>query len=104
MSAPIIHTPVGRIDGNNAQALEQALMPLLGDDANGLILDLQQLDYISSAGLRILLMVAKSAKQRARPFMLAQPKPAINDILKVSGFDKIIPTHPTLAAAIASLA
>jgi len=103
MSAPIIHSPVGRIDGNNAPALEQELMPKLDGEASGLVLDLQQLDYISSAGLRVLLMVAKAAKQRGRPFMLAQPKPAISDILKVSGFDKIIPTHPTLAAAIASL-
>jgi len=103
MSAPIIHSPVGRIDGNNAPALEQELMPKLDGDASGLVLDLQQLDYISSAGLRVLLMLAKAAKQRGRVFALAQPKPAISDILKVSGFDKIIPTHPTLAAAIASV-
>jgi anti-anti-sigma factor len=51
---------------------------------------LSGLDYVSSAGLRVLLVAAKAAKGKGGKVVLSSPKPAILEVLKISGFDKIL--------------
>jgi len=63
---------------------------LLVDDVNTLNIDLSELDYVSSAGLRVLLVAAKAAKGKGGKVVLLSPKPAILEVLKISGFDKIL--------------
>ena len=97
-----VFAPTGRIDGTNAPAVEKDILAQLGDHKS-LVVDLSAIDYISSAGLRVLLVAAKTARQRGGSLMLVGPKPAIVEILKISGFDKILPIHPTMDAAVAAL-
>jgi len=97
-----VFAPTGRIDGTNAPAVEKDILAQLGDHKS-LVVDLAGIDYISSAGLRVLLVAAKTARQRGGSLMLVAPKPAIVEILKISGFDKILPIHPTMDAAVAAL-
>jgi anti-anti-sigma factor len=81
---------VGRLDGANAAVHEQALLALLTGDVNAVTIDLSELNYVSSAGLRVLLVTAKATKARGGVVSLKSPKPAILDVLRISGFDKIL--------------
>lgn len=89
------YKPVGRLDGDNAPSHEQALLALVNESegAQQLTVDLSELDYISSAGLRVLLVAAKAAKRKGGTVMLSAPKASILEVLKISGFDKILPVQ-----------
>jgi anti-anti-sigma factor len=84
------YKPMGRLDGSNAAVHEKALRELLVDDVHSVNIDLSELDYISSAGLRVLLMTAKAAKAKGGKVVLNAPKPAILEVIKISGFDRIL--------------
>ena len=58
-------------------------------DVDSIDIDLSELDYVSSAGLRVLLVAAKAAKAKGGKVTLLAPKPATLEVLKISGFDKI---------------
>jgi anti-anti-sigma factor len=81
----------GRLDGTSSPTHEKALKELLVGDIISLDIDLSELDYVSSAGLRVLLVAAKAAKARGGKLTLVSPKTSTIDVLKISGFDKIIP-------------
>ena len=93
----------GRIDGSNAAAFEEAVGAAIADSDRAVIMDLEKLSYVSSAGLRVLLMIAKNLSGReAKLALCAMPDP-IREVIETSGFDRIIPVHPSTAAALASL-
>jgi anti-anti-sigma factor len=83
----------GRLDGASSPTHEKALKELLVGDISSLEVDLSDLDYVSSAGLRVLLVAAKAAKAKGGTVTLLSPKPATVEVLKISGFDKIIPVR-----------
>ena len=84
------YRPVGHMDGSNAEAHAQELTGLLADDTNSIDIDLSALDYISSAGLRVLLLTAKAAKAKGGAVALLSPRPTVLEVLKSTGFDKIL--------------
>jgi anti-anti-sigma factor len=90
MNTSVTYQSTGRLDTATAGAAEKALLALLVDDVNSITMDLSELDYVSSAGLRVLLVVAKAAKARGGKLVLTAPKPAILEVIKISGFDRII--------------
>ncbi len=81
---------VGRLDGVSSSTHETALHSLLVGDVDSIDVDLSELDYVSSAGLRVLLTAAKAAKAKGGKVTLLAPKPSTLEVLKISGFDKII--------------
>jgi anti-sigma B factor antagonist len=89
MSAAATYTLAGRLDGFTSAAHEAELKALLAGDASSVTIDLSQLEYVSSAGLRVLLMTAKMAKAKGGAVVLASPTSVVLDVLKISGFDKI---------------
>ena len=91
----------GRVDGNNARELEEALNAAIGENDRLLIMDLQDLSYISSAGLRVFLMIAKKFQRRDGKFVVCSLAETINEVFEISGFNKIIPTHTCRAEALA---
>jgi anti-anti-sigma factor len=89
MSATATYLLAGRLDGFTSATHEAELKALLGGDASSVTIDLSQLDYVSSAGLRVLLMTAKLAKAKGGAVVLSSPTSVVLDVLKISGFDKI---------------
>lgn len=79
----------GRIDTITAPEFEEAIEKEYGN-FDSLILDFENLDYISSAGLRILVMIGKELKPEEIPFTLINLNKTINEIITMSGFDKIL--------------
>lgn len=85
------YKPVDRIDGTNAPSHEQALLALIDEGAQSVVVDLSELVYISSSGLRVFLVAAKAAKRNGGSLVLKSPKPGILEVLKISGLDKFLP-------------
>ena len=94
-----VATLEGRLDTATAAAAEAQLMTLLAPP--GLVLDLTNVRYVSSAGLRTLLKLAKEARTKSASFSLVGLQPAVREVFEISGFDKIIPAFGTLAEATA---
>lgn len=91
----------GRVDSGNAKDFEKAILPEISDAAGGLILDGGSLEYISSAGLRVILMAAKSAQQFDTPFAVCALNDEIVELFSITGFDAIITLETTLEGALA---
>lgn len=93
----------GRIDSGNAKEFNERLTAVIEDQDQALILDCEGLEYISSAGLRVILMVAKTLQSQNRQFTICSLTASIRELFSISGFDRIIPIHDTQAKALASM-
>jgi anti-anti-sigma factor len=94
----------GRVDHANAEAFRGALAPVLTDCCHGavpLVMDLSRLEYISSAGLRILMLAARQVAQQGGTLLLAAPQPVVRQILRISRFDLLFRIRDTLDEALA---
>lgn len=96
----------GRVDQAHAKPLEEALAPHLAQctgDAGPLVLDFSGVDYISSVGLRVLLLAAKQAKTQGGRIAVAALSPMVAEVFRVSRFDLVLSVHATVEAAAAAL-
>ena len=93
----------GRIDGANAPQFEETMRTSIEESDRAVIMDFEELVYISSAGLRAILLTAKFLQQRNAKLVLCSLTDPIREVFEISGFDKILPIHPTRAEALASL-
>lgn len=80
----------GRLDGTNAEKYDLEISTLLNTAHQSLSIDLSELAYISSLGLRVFLKAAKALKQQNKKLILSKPNQDILEILLMSGFDQII--------------
>ena len=102
----VVVSPVGRIDESNVKVFETTLAPHVKTCAEGqhqLILDLSRLDYISSAGLRILMIAAKNSKAQKGTFLLAAPQPLVKEVLEIGKFTTVLTIAPSLRDALAKV-
>lgn len=102
----VLAVPIGRIDHPNAQALEQALQPLLvaaQASAAALVLDFEGVDYISSMGLRVLMVAAKQLRARNRRIAVSGLVPAVREIFAIARFDHVLEVFPTVRDALRAL-
>ena len=92
----------GRLDAATASGAEAKLLAMLATSAK-LVVDLAEVGYISSAGLRVLLLAAKQAKAGGGALTLAAPQAGVTEVLEISGFNKILTIHVAREAAVAAL-
>lgn len=81
--------PQGRIDTLTAPDFEAAVRALL-PDADSLVIDLTGVDYVSSAGLRAMLVLHKSAGADKKGMQVTHVSPAVMDVFAMTGFDKVL--------------
>ena len=92
----------GRLDITTADRFRDTLLPLISSGAEPrLVLDFSAVDYISSAGLRVLMIASKQAREGKLPIAIAGLQPIVAEIFQISRFDTLFPCHPTLASALA---
>src|SRR4051812_15155252 len=99
----IVAAPVGRVDHSGAAVLEQALSPLLaqaGSTKNAVILDFSGVEYISSVGLRVLMIAAKQMKGHDARIVIAAPQSVVAEILAISRFDRVLEIAPSVRKAL----
>ena len=92
----------GRVDGANAREFQAALEAAIDANERAVILDMENLSYISSAGLRVILLTAKALQGRNRKFAICSLSESIREVFEISGFDKIIPIHASEVEALAA--
>jgi anti-sigma B factor antagonist len=98
--------PKGRLDHDNCEAFRAELAPHLEACAKSgqpLVLDLSGLEYVSSAGLRCLMLAAKEARAGEGQVVVAAMQPVVAEIFKISRFNLVFEVFPTLREALASL-
>ena len=93
----------GRIDGVNARDFEEAMKAAISSDDSTVVIDLEGLSYISSAGLRVILLIAKTLRKRNAELVLCSLSDPIREVFEISGFDKIIPVHGSREQALSSI-
>jgi len=93
----------GRVDGANAREFQAALDAAINDSERAVILDMEHLSYISSAGLRVILLTAKTLQTQNAKFAVCSLSGSIQEVFEISGFDKIIAIHASQAEALTAL-
>lgn len=93
----------GRLDTVTAPELEKQLTSVTADGAGTLIMNMSDVDYISSAGLRVLLVAAKIMKSNNGEVLLCGLQGSVKEVLDISGFSSIFKTFDTEAAALATV-
>ena len=99
-AAASVVRPVGRLDNVSSGKLEKLVLEQIDRGARHLILDFSRLTYISSAGLRVVLLAGKRLKAGAGTLHLCALNPQVKDVFGISGFAAMFPIHDDLAAAL----
>ena len=100
----VVVSPVGRVDQSSADTFKDALAPHLERCAAGedrLVLDLSGLEYISSAGLRVLMLAAKQSKAQGGTLLLTGLQPLVREIFEISRFTMVFDITLSLRDALA---
>lgn len=90
----------GRIDSSSAPEFETALFELLDQaPSGGVAVDFAAVDYISSAGLRVVLMGAKRQMAASAPFAICALQENVQKVFAIGGFEKLVPIYPSVEDA-----
>lgn len=95
-----VFNPQGRIDSVTAKPFEDMVLEEIQKGPSCLVINFEHVDYINSAGLRVLLIAAKQLKARSGIFGVCAMSDKIKQVFEVSGFHKIIPIHIHLQDAL----
>ncbi len=92
-----------RVDGTNARDFQIGLEGAIEAGDTAVVFDAAPLTYISSAGLRAILLVVKSLNRQGGKFAVCSLSDPIREIFSISGFDNIIPIASTRDEAISTV-
>lgn len=84
----------GRVDTTNANEFESSMLQVIADGYTKIVLDCSGLDYISSSGLRVFLIIQKKMTAAKGQFRLCGLQPGIVEIFDISGFTSIFSIFP----------
>ncbi len=98
----LVLLPAGRIDSGNARAFESVVMDHVSGGERHLVIDFSHLNFISSAGLRVLLIAAKALQSGGGKLVLCSMKNHIEEVFRISGFNQVIPIKDSRDAALAA--
>jgi len=101
-----VAAPEGRLDHAAAGQLEQALAPLLSASSagkGGIVLDFARVEYISSVGLRVLMIAAKQMRGCGARIAVAALQPVVQEIFAITRFDSVLDVFPSVRGAVEKL-
>lgn len=93
----------GKLDAVTAQDFDKVVVPLIEGGAARLVLDCSRLDYLSSAGLRVLLMTVKRIKAKGGQLRVAGMQGAAREVFEISGFHAIFSMDDSVEASLSAL-
>ncbi len=99
-------SPVGRIDQETAADFQATLMDGIREIIDGdghMVLNFAGVAFISSLGLRSLMIGAKELRAADRKFLIADLTPIVQEVFQISRFDRVIDVHDTLDDAMVAL-
>lgn len=98
----IVVTVAGSVDALTAGQVTSYLGAHVDSGQKQLVLDMSQVDFMSSAGLRTILDILRRARQPGGDFRLAAAQAGVRRTLEISGFTRILKTYATVDEAVAS--
>lgn len=98
-----VWAPEGRVDAVSAPDLQQAMMDSIDGGASNVVLDLGGTRYMSSAGLRVVLVVARALQARSGRFAVCGLNDEVKELFEVSGFSLIVNIVADRDAALAAV-
>ncbi len=90
----------GRLDADSSPEAEKVVKEVLEGPTNRVLFNLGALEYLSSAGLRVLLSVAKEMRRREGKIVLCSLNEFVKEIFEVSGFQSLIPIADSVESGI----
>ena len=97
----------GRIDHKTAKDFEDELKPHLDECGKGtnkkILIDMGGVDFMTSAGLRVLMVAVKTCDRRDDVISVASLQPMIKEIFKISRFDSVLSVFPTVESALETI-
>jgi anti-sigma B factor antagonist len=93
----------GRLDSNTSQVFEKRIFDAISNGSKYLVIDFKDLDYISSAGLRVILKATKALKREDGKIMLCAMQDYVKEVFEIAGFDSFLPIVPALDDALTAL-
>jgi anti-sigma B factor antagonist len=90
----------GRLDSNTSQGFEKRIFDAISTGSKFLVIDFKELDYISSAGLRVILKATKALKREEGKIMLCAMQDYVKEVFEIAGFDSFLPIVPTMDEAL----
>lgn len=101
ISGAVVLRPSGRLDGSSAASFEKAVLERVEARPRRVVLDLANLEYVSSAGLRAVLVAVKRGKSVGCGLAVCNLQPHIREVFDLSGFGNVVAIHATLEEAVA---
>ena len=92
----------GRLDSNTSQGFEKKIFQAIDDGSKSMIIDFKDLEYISSAGLRVILKATKALKREEGKMMLCDMQDYVKEVFEIAGFDSFLPIVGIIDDAIQS--
>ncbi len=103
-SGVVIITVTGRLDSNETQGLEDEVLGVLERGESKLLFDFNELEYINSSGLRILVMAYQRLKKKNDGVVaISGLRDYIQEIFEISGYDKLFAIYPSRKDALGEL-
>ena len=99
----VILRPDGRIDLSNADLFKDALLEAVAAAKTAVVLDCSEIEYVSSAGLRSLMIASKTGAARGVTLGVAAMQPIVNEIFTISRFHLVLACFETVREALARL-
>lgn len=92
----------GKLDVNTSQKVQEEVMSCVAPGCR-LVLDMKNCDYVSSAGLRILLVIAKQLSKVGGYGVLADLLEEVKDVMQMTGFDNLFRSYEDVDQAVAAV-
>ncbi|NJL94582.1 MAG: STAS domain-containing protein [Anaerolineae bacterium] len=92
----------GRVDSMSANELGEALNSVIIDGHSEIVIDMQGIEYMSSAGLREIVSALKRVHKNNGDIRLANPSERVTEVLELAGLDTIFKIYPTQVEAVGS--
>ena len=92
----------GRLDQTQTPDLEEQLNTLLEEGHNRIVIDLSDVNYINSGGLRCLVTAWRKSRKDGGNVVLTGLKSRVNDVFSMVGFDKVFEVYPSRKLALQS--
>lgn len=93
----------GRMDAVSSSEFEKEMAELMTEGENHFVIDFGELDYISSAGIRSILLTVKKLKAKEGDLFLCALKDLVKEVFEISGFNAIIPIYESVESALAQI-
>jgi anti-anti-sigma factor len=93
----------GRLDAASSPGLEAALLPSVGPDSNRIVLDLRDVEFVSSGGLRVILQLCRELRSHSGILGVFGAAPSVQNVFRITGIARILRLFATEAEAVAAV-